>query len=174
MKSFGIFALLLGLIGLGLSLSMQVTVTSSDGYSHINNIGLIADRQNYLIISALITLAGAIFIGFGSINSSQESIDANADTYDCPFCAERIKIAAKLCKHCGKTIEHSAVADSNTEAVSDNTQIDPESTSTSINGENLKAEDESSPLFTSAEFLSGLVVLLMFIIIAYVANHAFA
>lgn len=27
------------------------------------------------------------------------------DTRDCPHCAERIKVAAKVCKHCGRDVE---------------------------------------------------------------------
>lgn len=103
MRSFGILALIVGLIIVIGAMAMDVSVSTDMG-RRVNNIGLMAQQQNYLIIGALITLAGllmAIFGGRKQLASQQitSAIDSN-DSRACPFCAEPIKHAAIRCKHC--------------------------------------------------------------------------
>ena len=40
-----------------------------------------------------------------SSTPSSQPIPIDADTSECPFCAERVSIRAKKCKHCGETID---------------------------------------------------------------------
>jgi hypothetical protein len=56
MRTAGGWILTLGLIGVVAALMMDVSV---DG---INNIGLISDRQNYLIVAALMVIVGLVLI----------------------------------------------------------------------------------------------------------------
>lgn len=116
MKSFGIVLIIIGVIWAIIAFSASTTV--STGFGDVNNIGLMADRQNHLIFSGLTILFGVILFGFGS-SSTQPSVNSNNSEgrVSCPFCAEDIKLEAKVCKHCGKDIpEHTVnAANSNLE-----------------------------------------------------------
>jgi uncharacterized membrane protein len=103
MRGFGILALIVGLIAVIGAMAMDVSVSTGMG-GRVNNIGLMAQQQNYLIIGALIALAGllmTIFVGKKQLSSEQiASIMDAKDSRPCPFCAEPIKHAAIKCKHC--------------------------------------------------------------------------
>lgn len=103
MRGFGILALIVGLIVVIGAMAMDVSVSTGMG-RRVNNIGLMAQQQNYLIIGALIALAGLLMMIFGGkkqLSSEQLAslMEAN-DSRPCPFCAEPIKHAAIKCKHC--------------------------------------------------------------------------
>ncbi len=99
-NSFGGILIILGILGVILAFNMNVTV-ETNGMT-VNNIGLMDNRRNFLIISSLSILAGIIFFGFNSILNNQSS--QSTDTRFCPYCAETVRVEAKLCKHCGKNI----------------------------------------------------------------------
>ncbi|WP_207936433.1 hypothetical protein [Pseudomonas sp. 51_B] len=103
MRGFGIFAMIVGLIAVIGALAMDVSVSTGIG-GRVNNIGLIAQQQNYLTIGALIALAGLLMTIFGGkkkLSSEQiQSLMEAEDSRPCPFCAEPIKHAAIKCKHC--------------------------------------------------------------------------
>ncbi|CAB5648347.1 MULTISPECIES: hypothetical protein [Pseudomonas] len=103
MRGFGILALIVGFIAVVGALAMDVSVSTGMG-RRVNNIGLMAQQQNYLIIGALIALAGLLMTIFGGkkkLSSEQiASIMEAKDSRPCPFCAEPIKHAAIKCKHC--------------------------------------------------------------------------
>ncbi|UCV10824.1 ribosomal protein L7/L12 [Dechloromonas denitrificans] len=101
MNRFGKPLIIIGAITLLVALNMDVSVES--GYGRVNNIGLMADRSKYLLLGALLVVAG-LFVNFK--NSENQSTDntSNSDEIKCPFCAELIKKDAKLCKHCKSTI----------------------------------------------------------------------
>ncbi|EMM9642752.1 hypothetical protein NTP67_14250 [Providencia rettgeri] len=97
MKGFGIFLLIIGAIASIVSFNMDVSVASGLG-GRINNIGLISDRQNYIIGSLFISFCGLLIILFGK-KSVKES-----DIVNCPMCAEKINKNAIKCKHCGSSV----------------------------------------------------------------------
>lgn len=103
MRGFGILALIVGLIAVIGAMAMDVSVSTGMG-RRVNNIGLMAQQQNYLIIGALVALAGLLMTIFGGKKqmTSQQiaSIMESKDSRPCPFCAEPIKHAAIKCKHC--------------------------------------------------------------------------
>ncbi len=65
----GLFLIFLGVIGLANSFNMKTTVETSGEYSwqknEVHNIGLIADRHDYIILSALSVVVGVIILCFG-------------------------------------------------------------------------------------------------------------
>lgn len=107
MRGFGIFAIIVGVIAVVAALAMDVSVSTGMG-GRVNNIGLIAQQQNYLMIGALITVAGLLMVVFGGKKEASvqqiTGASANRDSRACPFCAEPIKHAAIKCKHCGADV----------------------------------------------------------------------
>jgi hypothetical protein len=61
MKTVGWLLLLVGVIVGIYALSMEVTVAGF-GEDRVNNIGLMSDRQNYLIIAGILSVIGAIIL----------------------------------------------------------------------------------------------------------------
>lgn len=95
MKGFGLFILVIGIICAIASFAMDVTVATGYG-GRVNNIGLMTDKQNYILISCFIVLCGLLVTIFGKKSSV---------TKKCPFCAESINTDAIKCKHCGSDIK---------------------------------------------------------------------
>ncbi|MBS0853104.1 hypothetical protein [Leclercia pneumoniae] len=98
MKALGILLLVVGIVVLAVSLSMDTSIEIGYG-QRINNLGLMRDQQNYLIVGAVIFLAGALMAVMGRKNDTHDSIQ-------CPFCAEKINSQAVKCKHCGSDLKH--------------------------------------------------------------------
>lgn len=78
--SIGIFLILIGVIGILYSFNMDITVGTSTGeYSwektRINNVGLIADRHDYIILFALSVVVGVILFCFGLLINNNRGID---------------------------------------------------------------------------------------------------
>ena len=101
MRGFWIFALITGVIVVVFSASMDVSVGT--GMGRVNNIGLMASRQNWTIIGGMIALAGLLILLLGGKKSGVA--EDHADTRPCPLCAETIKNAAIKCKHCGADVD---------------------------------------------------------------------
>lgn len=100
MRNFGYFVLIVGVLCLAGTLAMDVSVASSLG--RVNNLGLMAERQNYTIIGGVMLIAGLLMI---TLRRRQSVLDLNmADNRACPICAEAIKNAAIKCKHCGAEV----------------------------------------------------------------------
>jgi len=90
MRVLGIVLIAGGGIGLALALAMDVSVKAggqrvgSGEYStyipemRVNNLGLMEDRRNYIIISCVSILVGALFIGFGALADTQSSSEKEA------------------------------------------------------------------------------------------------
>lgn len=109
MWAFGFAILAAGIVGLLAAMNMDVSVSS--GLGRVSNIGLMAQRQNYMMIAGLAVLAGLLMVIFGSKKTDSASDGAGSkdlDTRSCPFCAETIKNAAIRCKHCGADIDSAA------------------------------------------------------------------
>lgn len=74
MRQFGHLLLAGGLIGLVYALNLETSVevtTGMFGTQQIQNIGLMADRQNLLIVAALVTLTGVLISVFGSSHENR-------------------------------------------------------------------------------------------------------
>ncbi len=100
MRGFGIFVLVLGVLAIIGAMAMDVSVSS--GIGRVNNIGLMAERQNYTIIGGVLLVVGMIMAIAGGRGGAQ--VVDNSDYRACPMCAEDIKRAAIKCKHCGADV----------------------------------------------------------------------
>jgi hypothetical protein len=101
MRNFGYFVLVVGMLCIVGALAMDVSVSSGTG--RVNNIGLMAERQNFILIGGLMLLVGVIMAVAGK--RQKEIGGSSNDCRACPTCAEAIKCAAVKCRHCGSEIE---------------------------------------------------------------------
>ncbi|HEJ9413599.1 hypothetical protein [Proteus mirabilis] len=100
MKGFGWVLLIIGIIVAFAAFNMDVSVATSYG-GRVNNFGLMAQRQNYILISCFVIFCGLMMVIFGG----RKSIESGQ--VKCPFCAELISNEAIKCKHCGSDLsEH--------------------------------------------------------------------
>ncbi|WP_236225688.1 hypothetical protein [Pseudomonas pseudonitroreducens] len=102
MRGFGIFILIVGAIAVVASMAMDTTVGTLTG--RVNNIGLIAQQQMFMMGSGLVVICGLLMTIFGKRNPIPQAVQTRA----CPFCAEAISPAAIKCKHCGSEVEPAA------------------------------------------------------------------
>jgi hypothetical protein len=80
MKGLGTIILICGLIGAAAALGMDTTVHSPIG--DVNNIGLLQDRQNFLMIAGVAVVVGVLMILFGGENSAPAVGVTSGDPFD--------------------------------------------------------------------------------------------
>lgn len=104
MKSLGQLLVLGGIMGAfyfftAFDTSVSVPTTSYMGQSigggRVNNIGLMADRQNGILISVGAAILGMLMTGL----SPKREREAK-----CPWCAKLIPADSKGCRYCGKPV----------------------------------------------------------------------
>lgn len=118
MKNLGILILLAGLALGSYSLAMDVSVdvpAKEYGYGvstpamKVANIDRMAQRQNFIVFSGILSVVGAILLGFGSMQPKQaqvptpEPLSAEADTEvprTAPVNPQSLSICPK-CRHMG-------------------------------------------------------------------------
>lgn len=100
MRAFGVIAVIIGALMLIGALVMDVSVPT--GIGRVNNLGLMAERQNYTIIGGILLIVGILMARKGGGLAPVEEV---ADTRPCPACAELIKQAATKCRFCGEAVE---------------------------------------------------------------------
>jgi len=101
MRNVGYFLLVVGMLCIVGALAMDVSVSA--GARRVNNIGLMADRQNYILIGGLMLLVGVVM----AIGGKRQTgiVGSYNDGRACPICAETIRCAAVKCRHCGSDVD---------------------------------------------------------------------
>jgi hypothetical protein len=108
MRVFGILLLVVGALALLVGTTMDTTVPTGDGDERVHNIGLMNDKQNSLLFGVGIAIVGAIFVASSSRKRSSpvapQHVADDPDTRLCPYCAERIKAQAVICRFCNRDV----------------------------------------------------------------------
>lgn len=109
MKVIGWFAVLIGIVVAIIALNMDTSVATGFG-GRVNNIGLMDERRNILIVASLAILVGVALLGFASLQSSGTDPRVQIGYRACPYCAEPVRVEAKVCKHCQHELPAAEVA----------------------------------------------------------------
>jgi hypothetical protein len=94
MRAFVVLLLVGGCIGGCSSQGMDTTVSTSGG-DRVHNIGMMNDRQNYLIVSGMVAISGILFIGIGELIEQRTPKGPK-----CPMCNGIISGKPQLFQHC--------------------------------------------------------------------------
>jgi hypothetical protein len=109
MKGFGILLLVIGILILLVGVGMDTTVPTELGERRVHNFGLMNQKQNTILFGGVISIIGAVFVGFGSRSRPAAPIAPDAaDTRSCPYCAELIKKQAIVCRFCNRELSVSS------------------------------------------------------------------
>lgn len=122
MRVFGFAVIGIGIIWVIAALLMDVSVVIDGGY-RVNNLGLLAAKQNNIIIGGFIALCGLLLAMFG------ERLKLSISHVKCPHCAELVSAEAIKCKHCGSDLRA---------AKSNETEDQREIQSSRLDGVNMK------------------------------------
>ena len=105
MKFIGFLIIIAGFYLLGLAFTMDTSVAvdypGGNDYGlpeRVNNLGLMADKQNYMIFGAILTILGFVtIIAYDRKSEKEEQTEAEKT---CPKCAENVKQRAQICRYC--------------------------------------------------------------------------
>jgi hypothetical protein len=105
MRGLGLMVLVGGLIGLLAAMGMDTSVSTDFG--SVNNIGLMNDKQNYVVISCVALVAGVLMMIVPTSISPESTLATNkgGHTRNCPYCAEVIKSEAIKCRYRGEKVD---------------------------------------------------------------------
>lgn len=102
MRAIGILGIVIG--GIWAIVAFNIDTSVSSGFGRVNNMGLMAEKQNHLMMSAAVLIISVLLFVFGKRSAKVAETEAGPGTRACPFCAELIKVEAIKCKHCGSDI----------------------------------------------------------------------
>lgn len=94
----------MGLLYIGLTMDTSVELTypeitqslDLDLPERVNNLGLMQEKQNYLMFGGICFVLGLILV-YAFPDSKKEEI---IETKKCPDCAETVKEDARICRFC--------------------------------------------------------------------------
>jgi len=101
LRNIGGFILIAGISVLVCTVNMDVPVITGAG-GQANNSGLMSDRQNYTVISALMILCGFFMI---VLTPKIKTTLIGRNVYPCNHCPRTIKCAATQCSHCEAEVD---------------------------------------------------------------------
>ncbi|OON37140.1 hypothetical protein BTJ39_20680 [Izhakiella australiensis] len=100
MRNIGWIVLSVGVIWIIVALNIDTSI-SIDYIGRVNNLGLMADKQNHIMIGGFIVLCGLLMTIFGGMKANSEVQSSENGYVPCAFCAEPVRQEAIKCKHCG-------------------------------------------------------------------------
>lgn len=103
MRRLGWGMLIVGCILLAIVFNLDTSVSVGE-HGRVNNLGLMNEKQNYLILSIAIIFVGIGLLVAGMKDSKKLSSQAPGRTRNCPFCAEEILAQAVVCKYCNRDV----------------------------------------------------------------------
>lgn len=110
MGRMGRMMLIGGLILLVIVFNFDTTV-GLEGGGRVNNIGLMSEKQNYLIVSIAIVFVGIVLLLLGRAEAKKSLLQSQRQVRACPFCAEEILVQAIVCRHCNREVEPLDIVD---------------------------------------------------------------
>ena len=102
---WGMTVLAIGIIWEVIAFNMDISVKSGYGWERerVANLSLIANRQAHMMLAGLVILVGAILTAAGYMQQNTKILGSSRRT--CPYCAEKIKSEAKICRYCHQPVE---------------------------------------------------------------------
>ncbi len=99
MKNWGIFLIVVGIFCIFSAIGMDTSVeTGLSG--RVNNLGLMNIQTNLIIGGGFSFISGILLVGF----SSKSEVSSSEQTRVCPYCAEKVKAQATICRFCQKDL----------------------------------------------------------------------
>lgn len=97
----------MGLLYIGLTMDTSIEVNYPESTQNlnldlperVNNLGLMQEKQNYLIFGGICFVLGLVMV-YAFPDSKNEEIEEIEETKKCPKCAETIKLNAVVCRFC--------------------------------------------------------------------------
>ena len=96
MKYWGIILIWIGISCGYIAITMDTSIES--GLGRVENLGLMNKQTNLFIVSGFSLIAGLLLFGLIVISGKNSSNESRI----CPYCAEKIKENAKICRFCQK------------------------------------------------------------------------
>lgn len=103
----------MGLLYFGLTMDTSVEIKypenteilNLDLPERVNNLGLMQDKQNYLMFGGICFVLGLIVV-YAFPSSKKEEEEEEIETKKCPDCAETVKVDARICRFCNYNFQN--------------------------------------------------------------------